>query len=181
MKLKTLTITAIFIILAGCGQVMAQKIYQTTNGQVEFFSSAPVEDISAVSNKGVSVLSTSGEISFRVHIKSLNFPKSLMQEHFNENYMESDKFPAATFKGRITDPPDLSIPGELQIILQGILEIHGVKRSREIPALLTVRNGLINLKSQFDVACEDHNIKIPRILWQNIAEVVQVKVNANFK
>lgn len=179
--LKTFSILAILFILPGLGRAIAQKIYQTTNGQVEFFSSAPVEDISAVSNKGVSVLSTSGEISFRVQIKSLNFPKSLMQEHFNENYMESDKFPAATFKGRIINTPDLSITGEFQVILQGVLEVHGVKQSREIPASLTVVNGIINLKSQFDVACEDHNIKIPRILWQNIAEVVQVKINANFK
>ncbi len=182
MVSKPLFITAIFIILAGWGSVMAQKIYQTTHAGIEFFSSAPIEDISAFSDKGIAVFSTSGEISFKVPIRSFNFPKSLMQEHFNENYMESDKFPYASFKGRIYEQPDLSKVGEQPVTLQGILEIHGVKQSRTISAILTIREGvLINLKSNFEVACADHKIKIPRIFWKNIAEVVLVEVNANFK
>lgn len=181
MVSKPLFISAIFIILAGWGPVMAQKIFQTTNARIEFFSSAPVEDIRAFSDRGIVVFSSSGEISFKVPIRSFNFPKSLMQEHFNENYMESDKFPSASFKGRIDAQPDLSKVGDQPVTLQGVLEIHGVKQSRKIFAILSIKEGVINLKSNFEVTCADHQIKIPRIFWKNIAEVVLVEVNANFK
>lgn len=172
----------ISIYLAGCYTVNSQEVFKTTSAKVDFFSSAPVEDIRASTNRGVSVLIPStGEISFLVNIKDLNFPKALMQEHFNENYMESDRYPTATFKGKIVEPVDLSSKGEKQVVLAGILMIHGIKKEREIPALLVNEGDQLILKSNFDVACEDHKIKIPKILWKNIAEVVQVQVNANYK
>lgn len=160
----------------------AQRLYKTTSAEVEFFSSAPVEDIQAVTNEGIGVISPdSGEISFLVQIKSLSFPKALMQEHFNENFMESDRYPTATFKGKVIGGIDLSSRGISPIVLSGILNIHGVSKKREIPASLKITDNQIILNTNFDVACEDHNIRIPKILWKNIAEVVQVRVNANLK
>lgn len=158
---------------------VAQDLLKTNTAAIEFFSSAPVEDIHAISKKGISVLkSSTGEISFMVRINSMDFQKSLMQEHFNENFMESERYPTASFKGRIKDPPDLKSNGEFAVILSGILNIHGEEKERELPAKIIVKNGQIHLSSRFNVACEDHNIKIPKVLWKNIAEVVEVRVNA---
>lgn len=162
--------------------VHAQGLFQTISAEVDFFSSAPVEDIQAGTNTGIAVFNLgTGEISFMVKIKSLNFPKALMQEHFNENYMESDKYPNATFKGRIVEPANLPVSGEVPVVLSGILKIHGVSKKREIPARLNISEDQIILTSKFNVACKDHEISIPKILWRNIAEVVEVRVNANMK
>ncbi|HET8752870.1 MAG TPA: YceI family protein [Salinimicrobium sp.] len=159
----------------------AQKFYKATAVEADFFSSAPIEDIHAASKKGISVLnSETGEISFKINTNTFQFPKSLMQEHFNEKFIESDKYPAATFRGNIKNPINFNRNGEYSVILLGVLDIHGIKNNREIPAEIIVQNGKISLKSNFQVACKDHNIKIPQILWQNIAEVVEVKVNANY-
>lgn len=160
----------------------SQGLFKTTTAEVEFFSSAPVEDIQAITNEGIGVLKpVTGEVSFLVQIKSLSFPKALMQEHFNENYMESDRYPTATFKGKIVGGVDLSSRGIRPVVLSGILNIHGVSKNREIPASVNITDNQIILNTNFDVACEDYNIRIPKILWKNIAEVVQVRVNANLK
>lgn len=167
------------ISLTGINPVQAQDIFKTTTAQVGFFSSAPVEDIQANSREGISVFKPStGEITFLVPIRTLKFPKALMQDHFNEEFMESDRYPTASFKGKITSPPQLPSSGKVNVLLSGTLEIHGVKQKREIPAVLNLDNERILLKSSFDVACKDHKIKIPKILWKNIAEVVRVDVNA---
>lgn len=177
----TIKILILFYSLTGSFSAKCQELYKTTSAEVSFFSTAPVEDISAVSKEGISVINpATGEISFLVNIKTLQFPKGLMQEHFNENYMESDRYPSALFKGKLSNSIDPSADGKMQVTISGILEIHGVQQKREIPATVNISNGAINLVSQFDVACEDHNIKIPKILWKNIAEIVQVKVNANY-
>lgn len=158
-----------------------QKLYQCTAVEADFFSSAPVEDIHAVSKKGISVIhAETGEISFKININTFEFQKSLMQEHFNEKFMESDKYPAATFKGNIKDNIELSKDGEHKVQITGVLEIHGVKQRREVPAVIEIRNGELNLSSSFKVACEDHKVAIPKLLWKNIAEVVEVKINANY-
>lgn len=161
--------------------VVAQEIYQAREVEIDFFSSAPIEDIHAVSKKGISALnSETGEISFSIDIQTFQFKKARMQEHFNEEFMETHKYPRAIFKGNIREYIDLSKNGEHEIMLQGTLEIHGKAKRRQVPATLRLQNGRIDLYSKFNVACEDHDIKIPKILWKNIAEVVQVEVKANY-
>lgn len=171
-----------FLLFWSCSfLVNGQKLYQCTAVEADFFSSAPVEDIHAVSKKGISVLNAeTGEISFKININTFEFEKSLMQEHFNEKFMESDKYPAATFKGQIKDYIDLSKDGEHKAHITGVLDIHGVKQKREVPAIINVRDGKVSLFAQFNVACKDHKIDIPRLLWKNIAEVVEVKIKANY-
>ena len=160
---------------------VAQELYKADAVETDFFSSAPVEDIHAVSKKGISVLnSATGEIAFNIPVRSFEFRKALMQEHFNEEFMETHKYPKATFKGKIRDNIDISKSGVQDVILHGILEVHGESQKRQIPAKLKVENGRIKLYSKFEVACEDHDIKIPKILWKNIAEVVQVEVKADY-
>lgn len=160
------------------------QFYQTTTAKVRFFSSAPIEDIEAVSQEGISVLnSDNGAISFKVKMRSFNFEKALMQEHFNENYMESEKYPDASFKGESTSNIDLESASPQNIVFKGTFTVHGVSKQRELPVLITIKdNGkTLELESQFDVACKDHDIKIPKILWENIAEVIEVSVNADFQ
>ena len=172
-----------FFLMLVAGQIfpVAQELYKAENVETDFFSSAPLEDIHAVSKKGISVLdSKTGEISFSIDMRSFKFKKALMQEHFNEEFMETHKYPKATFKGNIRDYIDLSKNGEHDVVLQGTLEVHGKSKKRQISARLKVEDGRIELYSKFDVACEDHNIKIPKILWKNIAEVVQVDVKADY-
>ena len=178
--MKTIRINFMIIMLLSSVAALSQ-IYKADAVKVDFFSSAPIEDIHAVSNKGLSVLKAkTGEIAFRINTRSFDFAKGKMQEHFNENFLESHKYPASEFKGELQQEVDLSRDGIYDVVLEGILEIHGVKQKRIIPARLKVKNNQITLESEFEVACEDHNIKIPQILWQNIAEVVKVTVQSNY-
>lgn len=171
----------ILILICASFPLLAQEIYKDSGVRIAFFSSAPIEDIEAISREGLSVLNTStGEISFQVKIRSFEFQKSLMQEHFNENYMESAQHPNATFRGKVPDNIKSSSGGDIPVKLLGILEVHGIKQKREIPAVMSFREGQIELKSEFEVACRDHDIKIPKIMWKKIAEVVLVKVEANY-
>lgn len=169
------------ILLLFPGTIRAQEIYEATGVSTEFFSSAPIEDIAAHADGGISLWNTrNGEITFRINIRSFDFEKGKMQEHFNENFMESHKYPNATFKGRVQQQPDLSEEGQYQVTLEGILQIHGVEQQREIDATVTVRDNKVELYSKFNVAVADHDIEIPKLLFRNIAEVVSVEINANY-
>lgn len=147
------------------------------NIKVNIFSSTPVEDIKAESNNGVAVLITQKqELAVQVAIKTLAFDKKLMQEHFNENYMESDKYPVAKFKGVISPKIDWTKDGEYIVNAKGILSVHGVDQPRTITGKITIKNGAINLFSTFDVACATHQIKIPSLVFTKIAEIIKVTI-----
>ncbi|MFT4830778.1 MAG: polyisoprenoid-binding protein YceI [Psychroserpens sp.] len=119
---------------------------------------------------------------FKIEIRSFQFRKALMQEHFNENYMESEKFPNATFKGSSNVPIDLTSQNNQEVILNGDLTVHGITQERQIKATLTFNeNNTVRLVSNFNVKCVDHDIKIPKIVWKNIAEIIAVSVNAEYK
>lgn len=160
----------------------AQKFVSKT-GEATFFSHAPLEDIEAKNQKcGTQFVASSNEIRVVIPIKGFIFEKSLMQAHFNENYMESDKFPVALFNGSIADTSayKLGIPGEYRVLAKGTLMIHGVKAEREIPCTLTVQEDGKSLivKTEFPVVLKDHDIKIPSAVGKNLAEEVLVKYNA---
>lgn len=171
-----------FILLAGFGMNQAGgESYVSKNARISLYSKAPLEDIEAVSGKGVSVLNTTtGAVAFTVPIKSFQFDKSLMQEHFNENYMESDKFPNASFKGKIQEKFDVSKEGTYPVRAIGVLEVHGVKQSRTISGTIIVNKNTVRLTSEFTVQCKDHKIEIPRLVFQKIAESIQVKVSTDY-
>ena len=163
--------------------VNAQK-YFTRTGKISFFSDAPIEKIEAHNSKATSVFDTvSGRIEFAVLIKGFQFEKALMQEHFNENYMESDQFPKATFKGNITDlkAVDFTKDGEYEVTVSGDLEIHGVTKQIEAPGKIIINNGQISGKSSFEVEVADYNIEIPSIVRENIAKVIVVKIEVDYE
>ena len=158
-----------------------EDFYVCKNARVSLFSSAPIEDIKALSQTGASVYTpATGELDFSVAIRSFEFQKSLMQDHFNADYMESDKYPKATFKGTIKEPVDITKDGTFPITVTGDLTVHGITQKRTIPGSLTIKNGEINMESSFMVKCADHHIDIPRIVFHNIAESIKIDVSANY-
>jgi hypothetical protein len=169
----------ILFVLFNCAFAHATSA-QTYIGQkvsVNIFSSTPVEDIKASSNTGTAVLiAQTQELAIQIAIKSLAFDKKLMQEHFNENYMESDKYPIAKFKGIIAPKIDWAKDAEYAVTAKGIFTLHGVDQPRSIAGKLIIKNGMVNLYSSFDVACAAHQIKIPSIVFTKIAEIIKVTI-----
>ncbi len=159
------------------------QMYFTRNGKISFFSKAPVENIMADNNEVASLLDTQkGEFDFVVLIKSFKFKKALMEEHFNENYMESNTFPKANFKGTIADLSTINFSkdGIYPVTVKGDLTIHGVKNSIQAPGIITIAQGIINATSKFTVKVKDYNIKIPFIVINNIAEVIDISVDCKY-
>lgn len=164
------------MVLALVNTSLAQ-IYTFKNGSVVFFSDAPLEDIKATNSAAQGVMSLEkNEFSFRVPIKSFVFESELMGEHFNENYMESEKYPYGTFKGSIVEKVDLSKDGSYEVTATGTLTVHGVEVARTIPVSLSVGNGKITLSSKFIIKLSEHDIEIPTLVFQKISEEVEVTV-----
>ncbi len=152
--------------------------YMGKSIKVRLFSSTPVEDIRAVNLKAVAVLvSTTREIVVQVPIKGFEFDRKLMQEHFNENYMESDKYPVAKFKGIIDPQIDFKKDGIYNVSVKGILSVHGVDKARSMTGKLTINGGIMQIATEFNVACADHKIKIPTLIITKVAEVINIKVD----
>jgi polyisoprenoid-binding protein YceI len=157
--------------------VQAQT-FMSSNGNVSFYSKAPLEDIEAHSQQMSGIIKAdTREVAFSMPMKSFQFKKSLMQQHFNEKFIESDKYPKATFTGKLTDNTDLSKPGTYNVSVQGKLTIHGVTKERTIKGTVVSDGNKLQLTSDFKVKVADHNIRIPKLVFENIAEVVDVKLD----
>lgn len=157
----------------------AQK-YFTKTGNVSFFSETPVENIEAFNRSASVVLDGStGAVQVAVLIKGFLFEKALMQEHFNENYLESGKYPKAVFKGTLQnfDAGKLKTDGRYVFPLTGDIEIKGVSRPVTTDAVFNVFNGKITATSDFKVRPEDHGVKIPTVVRDKIANEMEVKVS----
>jgi len=159
--------------------VNAQK-FISDSSYIKFFSSAPIEDITAENESSKSVIDlTSGDLVFSIKIKDFNFKKSLMQEHFNENYLESDKYPKSTFKGKITGWEDKE--GKQEVEAKGELSIHGITQPVTLQGTFEKTGDVIEVNSVFKVKLVDYKIKIPKAVFYNIAEVIEVTVKFNYK
>ena len=162
--------------------VHAQDVWISKNAELSFYSKAPVEDIDATSKKAASAINTQTRaVYFKVPVTSFQFKKKLMQEHFNENYMESDKYPDAEFNGKITDNVDLSKDGIYTVTCAGKLTMHGVTKDYTTKGNVAVKAGKMVVNATFKVNLKDHNIEIPKMVVKNIAEVVDVTVNAGYE
>lgn len=158
----------------------SQDVYISTNSTVSFFSETPVENIDATSNQVVGALNVSTKtVFFKAKMTTFTFKKALMQEHFNENYVESEKYPNATFNGAVNENVDLRKEGTYAVTVTGKFNLHGIEKERTIPGTITVKGETIAVSCEFDVKLSDHEIKIPTVVVKNIAEVVKVKVQAN--
>jgi polyisoprenoid-binding protein YceI len=164
------------IVLCGFAS-FGQGTFSTSSGHTSFFSETPTENISAVNRKGQAIITSAGEIAVRMNMREFVFPNKLMQEHFNENYIESDRYPVATFSGKLDQVPDWSKNGNFEVVAQGKLTIHGVTQNRQIKGQLVVKDGKVGLKSVFIVALVDHDIDVPKIVFVKIAQEIQVKLD----
>jgi hypothetical protein len=176
-------IVLFFVLILGLGMTdMSAQNFISRTGEVKFFSHTPLEDIEALNTKvAVKVMSEKDSVRIVVPIIGFIFDKSLMQEHFHENYMETKLFPTATFLGRFVEntKPNLHSPGLIQTSVSGELTIHGVTQKRIIPCILNVaEDGKITATSDFMVKLSDHKIKVPFAVGKNIAEEIKVTFSA---
>ncbi|MEP6712241.1 MAG: YceI family protein [Ferruginibacter sp.] len=172
-------VIACMLLLSNFFKAPAQQKLFTKTGTVVFFSKAPVENIKAKNNKLLSVWDVAtGQIEFSVLMKGFEFEKALMQEHFNENYVESDKYPKATFKGIVETPKNLfsGVDGNYSVVVNGTLTLHGITKPVMIPAKVQVNNKIISASAAFIILLTDYNIKIPAIVADNISNHIQITV-----
>ncbi len=152
--------------------VSAQRFINDSS-YVRFFSEAPLENIEAVNIEGTAVIDLSnGQVAFSIPVKSFEFEKSLMKEHFNENYLESDKYPKATFRGKIGNWSN--VPGKRTVSVSGDMTIHGKTNPFGTEGDIDVSDKKVVVKAVFPIAVADYKIRIPKAVFYNIAEVVEV-------
>ena len=158
------------------------EVFIANNGTIAFSSDAPLELIQAKSKRLKGAINTSqNTFAFAVLMSSFQgFNSALQREHFNENYMETHKFPKATFKGKILETINYSKNGTHRITAKGTLSMHGVKKERTIKSTLKIEKGKLYITSDFKVPLSDHNIAIPKIVTRKIATEIKVKLNAEF-
>lgn len=168
----------ILLILAAFG-ASAQKL-KSSESYIRFYSDAPMEDIEAVNENATSIIDMENKtLVFVVPITSFEFDKSLMQEHFNENYLESDKYPKAIFKGKIESWNGEE--GENDAIAKGEFEIHGEKQQVEVSGKIIKNGDQLKVSAVFVIRLEDYKIKIPKAVFYNIAEEVEVTIKFDYQ
>lgn len=150
--------------------------YSLEKSTVQFFSDATIEDIKAENTKSSGLFNVAnGEVVFSIPVKYFEFEKALMKEHFNEKYLESHQYPKAIFQGKLLDVK-IEVEGEQLVKASGKLTIHGVTKDVIIPGTVEIRGNQVIARSNFNIHLADYNITIPTLLWQNVAEDVEVRV-----
>lgn len=180
--MKKLSFLLLLNVLAISG--FSQSVYMTRSGQVSFSSKTPIENIEGVNNEVTSMIDTGkGDIVFAILVKSFRFEKALMEEHFNENYMESNKFPKATFQGKITNAASINFSkdGSYPATVEGDLTIHGIKQKQTATGTVTVSKGKISAISTFTIKLADYKIEIPSLVAEKISETIEIKVNCQYE
>ncbi|MBS1952381.1 MAG: hypothetical protein OJF59_001996 [Cytophagales bacterium] len=168
-----------FVVLIWCSEVCAQK-FSAEKGYIKFFSSAAIEDITAENKMASSIFNEqTGEIDFSVPINEFQFEKSLMKQSFNEKYLESEKFPQATFQGKLSGYQK-PLTTRQNATATGKMTIHGIAREVVVQGSIENDKGNLVMRAKFKVKLADYNITIPKLLWRNIAEQVEVTVVFNY-
>lgn len=154
------------------------QTYMTRNGEISFFSKTPLEDIKADNKQVYAAIDLSKKtVAFTLLLKSFLFEKQLMQDHFNENYIESDKFPKSAFTG-VIEGNVANAPGTYNVQVKGQLTLHGVTKAVTIPATLEITGNTLNSKTSFFITPSDYNIQIPALVRDKIARQITVQVTA---
>ena len=173
----------LFILLSlALNKASAQDIlYSSTKTEFSFFSKAPLEDIEAKNTRATSAINISNrEIVVRIPVSHFQFSNKLMQQHFNENYMESEKYPYATFRGKINEPIDPGKAGTYSVSANGILNVHGVDQNRKLTGKLAVGENSLKIETQFEILLADHQIEIPKLVFKKIAEKIEVSASLTY-
>lgn len=172
-----------FLLLACFCQLNSAQKYITKNGHIWFYSHTPMEDIEGHNRQVVSSIDcTSGELAFALLVKSFIFKTALMQEHFNENYMESDKIPKAGFKGKVDNITNIDFKkdGTYPAEVSGDLTIHGVTKHISTKGTIGVKGTTISANAKFVIIPKDYDIKIPSLVENKIAKEIQVTVEMTY-
>ncbi|HEX2534421.1 MAG TPA: YceI family protein [Chitinophagaceae bacterium] len=182
MLQKSFSLIALALVLAG--PLKAQDKFFTKSGRIEFYSKAPLEDIEARNKSAAAVLDArSGALQFSVLMKGFEFENALMQEHFNENYIESDKFPKADFKGSVVNNGEVQYtkPGTYPVRVKGKLTIHGVTRDVETAGTIKVEGSDLKATTSFNILLSDYNIKIPSLVKDKVSNNVKIVVDCKLE
>jgi len=177
------TVFILLLLLATAAGVHAQQgLYTARKSQVDFLSDAPLELIKASSAKLQGLIDAEKRtFAFSISSESFKgFNSPLQQEHFYEDYLETKAFPTSKFEGKIIEQIDFTIDGNYTIRAKGKLNIHGIEQERIIKVQLRIAKGVINADAVFTVLLVDHNITIPKVVFQKIAEEIKVAVKAEF-
>lgn len=176
--MKKIFLAITFISLFGTGKA---QIFMAKSGgtQITFFSKSPLEDIDATNKGALIVLNTAtSDIQVKVSISNFKFKNALMEEHFNENYMETEKFPNAVFKGKINEKIDWTKDGENKVTITGKMEMHGVTKDETYTGTIKKVGNELTLDGKFKIKVADYGIKVPSLYVKNIAEIVDVDVKS---
>lgn len=176
-------ITAVLFLLLSSSFKDPVSIFNISKASISFSSDAPLELITASSNELKGIIETEKkQFAFSVKVKSFKgFNSGFQKDHFNENYLESDKYPDATFSGKIIEDVDFTKNNMLTVRAKGILTVHGVPKERIIKSDMTIKNGSIFIKANFTVLLADHNIPIPKVVHEKLASEIKVEVNSELK
>jgi len=161
MKISMNKLTLLAAVLLSAVSTHAQKVYATKTGQTAFNASSPIEKIAAVNNQTDSkFVADNGQVVFAVLIKGFKFENQLMEDHFNENYMESTKLPKADFKGYITNIKEVNFAkdGSYPVTLEGNLTLHGVTNKVNASGTMKIAGGVPEMDGTFKVKLKDYNV-----------------------
>ncbi|MCX2720224.1 YceI family protein [Lentiprolixibacter aurantiacus] len=180
MRQYRILILFILFTLQGNQIALGQDVYKTSSGQVEFNASTPLEDIRAVNKKVNVILKETGDLAVVLLVGEFEFRRKLMQEHFNENYLESDTYPKSYFLGKIMEA-NLSAVDEKPVAIKitGELSLHGIKKRVTVPGTILRNSAGILLKSSFIIRPEEYKVEIPSLMFKKIAR--EVEVNFSFQ
>ena len=178
MKIKLIFLS--LSLLLSTGLVSAQSLYRTAVGELSFFSKTPVLDIEAVNKKTGAILNPSSkDLAIQAKITDFQFPNKLMQEHFNENYLESERFPSTKFAGKIKEDIDLTKPGTYPVTAEGNLTIHGVTKPVQVKGTILATATALQVNFSFQVRTADYQIEVPTLVFDKIAETIAVSGKLN--
>lgn len=160
----------------------AQKIYSTKTGKISFFSSAPLEDIEAKTSEVESKFASNGQIVFTLLMKGFEFENQLMEDHFNEEYLESSKYPKADFKGNITNISEINLSkdGAYPVKVKGNLTIHGVTKEVASDGTIEVKGSKMTAKSKFNISLKDYNVG-GALIGKKIANNIAITINCEYE
>lgn len=180
MKIKHIQYSICLVLsLSISATVRTQTKLYTKSATIQFFSKTKLENIEATNNKVLCVwIPGSGDIEFAVLMKGFVFKKALMQEHFNDEYVESDKYPKATFKGKMEGSSNISFNVDriYNVKVKGILNMHGISNEVTTNAVITIRQGVISGEANFTISLSDYKIKIPSIVATNVSNQINIQV-----
>lgn len=172
-KIQLMLLLCLFLNISAQAQY-----YISQNGETSFFSETPMENISAVNRNVAAVINPiTNDVAVKMNISQFKFQNKLMEEHFNENYLETTKFPTATFKGKIIEKIDFSKDGTYNVSVKGTLTIHGVTNEKTMLGKIIIAKDQVSFVGNFDVKLVDYKIEIPTLVFAKIAESIAVKNN----